>query len=154
MTVLTNALSPEQYEALSRNLPTRDDQRFGEVDLGEPLMAPSFVSLQPSGTVVDPLQNAPTRLSSMPDPVSVSVSRESDVPIGESSVAPGSMQTSSRDLTRSQDELVRNSLENADLATVRRRIGGKRTIPTAPFALSDNVDSVSVLDSTPGSGAL
>ena len=45
-----------------------DDLRFGEVDLGEPpvsqeTMAPSFVPLLPSGTVVDPLQNTPTRLS-------------------------------------------------------------------------------------------
>ena len=43
-------------------------------------------------------------------------------------------------------------MENADPATVRRRVGGKRTIPTVPFALSDNVDSVSVLDSAPEAG--
>ena len=66
---------------------------------------------------------------------------------------PGSMQTSSRDLTRSQGDLVRGSLENADPATVRRRVGGKRTIPTAPLALYlITVDSVSVLDSTPEAG--
>ena len=66
VTELTNALSPGQYEDLSTNLPTRDDLRFGEVDLGEPpvgqeTMAPSFVPLLPSDTVVDPLQNTPTR---------------------------------------------------------------------------------------------
>ena len=48
--------------------------------------------------------------------------------------------------------MVRGSLENEDPATMRRRVGGKRTIPTVPFALSDNVDSVSVLDSTPEAG--
>ena len=36
VTELTNALSPGQYEDLSTNLPTRDDLRFGEVDLEEP----------------------------------------------------------------------------------------------------------------------
>ena len=77
---------------MSANLPTRDDLCFGEVDLGEPLvreetMALSIVPLLPSGNVVDPLQN--TRLSSTPDLVSESASRESDVPIDESSVAPG-----------------------------------------------------------------
>ena len=33
VTELTNALSPGQYEDLSTDLPTRDDLRFGEVDL-------------------------------------------------------------------------------------------------------------------------
>ena len=33
MTELTNALSPGQYEDFSTDLPTRDDLRFGEVDL-------------------------------------------------------------------------------------------------------------------------
>ena len=65
-------------------------------------------------------------------------------------MAPGSMQTSPRDLTRSQGELVRSSLENADPATVRRRIVGKRTIiPPVPSASSADVDSVSVPDSLP-----
>ena len=36
VTELTNALSPGQYEDLSTDLPTRDDLRFGEVDLEEP----------------------------------------------------------------------------------------------------------------------
>ena len=36
VTELTNALSPGQYEDLSASLPTGDDLRFGEVDLGEP----------------------------------------------------------------------------------------------------------------------
>ena len=75
VTELTNALSPGQYEDLSASLPTGDDMRFGKVDLGEPpvgqeTMVPSFVPLLPSGTVVDPLQNTPTRLPSIPDPVS------------------------------------------------------------------------------------
>ena len=82
---LTNALSPGQYEDWPTNLPTRDDQRFGVVDLGEPLvgqetMAPSFVLVLPSGTVVDPLHNTPTSLSSIPDPISESACRASDVP--------------------------------------------------------------------------
>ena len=52
-------------------------------------MAPSFAPLSPSGTVVDPLQNTPTRLPSRPDLVSEPACRESDVPIDEPSVAPG-----------------------------------------------------------------
>ena len=57
VTELTNALSPGQYEDLSTSLPTRDDLRFGEVDLealpvDQETMAPSFVPLFPSGTVV------------------------------------------------------------------------------------------------------
>ena len=109
-----------QYEDLSTHLPTRDDLRFGEVDLGEPpvgqeTMAPSFVPLLPSGTVVDPLQHTPTRLSSIPDPVSESACRESDVAIDECSVAPGSMQTSPREMTRSQGELVRSSSEKKQI---------------------------------------
>ena len=60
-------MSPGQHEDLSTNLPTRDDLRFGEVDLGEPLVdqettTPSLVPLLPSGTVVDPLQSTLTRL--------------------------------------------------------------------------------------------
>ena len=56
VTELTNALSPGQYEDLSTSLPTRDDLRFGEVDLEAPpvdqeTMPPSFVPLFPSGTV-------------------------------------------------------------------------------------------------------
>ena len=106
-----------------------------------------------SGTVVDPLQNTPTRLPSRPDPVSEPACPESDVPLDESSVAPGSMQISPRELTRSQSELVRSSLENADPTTVRRRIVGKRTIiPPVPLALSDNVDSGSVPGSLPENG--
>ena len=112
VTELTNAFFVSwTIQRLSSNLPTRDDLRFGEVDLGElpvgqETMVPSFVPLLLSGTEVDPLQNTPTRLSSIPDPVSESACRESDVPIDESSVAPGSMQTSPQELTRSQCELV------------------------------------------------
>ena len=63
------------------------------------------------------------------------------------------MQTSPRDLTRSQGELVRSSFENADPATVRRRIVGKRTIiPPLPLASSANVDSRSVPESLPEAG--
>ena len=81
VTELTSALSPGQYEDLSTNLPTRDGLRFGEVDLGAPpvgqkTMAPSFVPLFPSGTVVAPSQNTPVRLSSIPNPVSASAGRE------------------------------------------------------------------------------
>ena len=133
VTELTNALSPGQYEDLSTNLPTRDDLRCGEVDLEEPptgqeTIARSLVPLLSSGIVVDPLQNTPTRLPSRSDLLSEPVRRYSDVPIDESSVALGSMQISPRDLTRSQGELVRSSLENPNPTTVRRRIVGKRTV--------------------------
>ena len=87
-------------------------------------MVPYFGPLLPSGTVVDPLQNTPTRLPARQDPVSEPACREYDVPFDESSVAPGSMQISARELTHSQGELVRSSLENADPKTVRRRIVG------------------------------
>ena len=125
VTELTSALSPGQYEDLSTDLPTRDDLRFGEVDLEVPpvdqeTMAPSFVPLFPSGTVVAPSQNTPARLSSIPNPVSASAGRESDVQVDESSLTLGSMQISPRELTRSQ------------------------VISPAPSALPDNVDSASL----------
>ena len=67
---------------------------------------------------------------------------------GESSSTPGSIQISPRELTRSQGELARSSLENADPVIARRRIVGKRTtISPAPLVLSDNVDSASVPES-------
>ena len=153
VTELTNAVSPGQYEDLSTNLPTGDDLRFGEVDLEAPpvdqeTMAPSDVPLFPSGTVVTTSQNTSAQLSSRPNPVSASSGRESDVQIDESSLTPGSIQISPRDLTRNQGELARSSLENADTVTDRRRIVGKRTIISpAPLALSDNVDSASVPES-------
>ena len=49
-------------------------------------MAPSFVPLFPSGTVVAPSQNTPALLSSIPKPVSAPAGRESDVQVGESSL--------------------------------------------------------------------
>ena len=153
VTELTNALSPGQYEDLSTSLPTREDLRFGEVDPEAPLvdqetMAPSFVPLFPSGTIVAPSQNTSARLSSIPNPVSASSGRESDVQVDESSLTPGSIQIAPRELTRSQGELARSSLENADPATERRRIVGKRTIISpAHLALPDNVDSESVPES-------
>ena len=99
MRELTNALSPGQYEDLSTSLQTGDDLRFGEVDLeaspvDQETMAPSFVPLFPSGTAVTPWQNTSARLSSIPNPVSASSVRESDVQIGESSLTPGSIQIS------------------------------------------------------------
>ena len=147
VTELTNALSPGQYEDLSTDLPTGDDLRFGEVDLEVPpvdqeTMAPPDVPLFPSGTVVTQLQNTSARLSSIPNPVSASSVRKSDVQIGESSLTPGSIQISPRDLARCQGDLARSSLENSDTVTERRRIVGKRTIISpSPLALSDNVDS-------------
>ena len=89
VTELTNALSPGQYEDMSTDLPTGDDLRFGEVDLEVPpvdqeTMAPPHVPLFPSGTVVNQLQNTSARLSSIPNPVSASSVRESDVQTGES----------------------------------------------------------------------
>ena len=78
--------------------------------------------------VVDPLQNTSTRLPSRSVPVFEPVHREFDVSIDEASVAHASMQISLRDLTRSQGELVRSSLENSNPTTVRRRIVGKRTV--------------------------
>ena len=87
-------------------------------------------------------------ISSIPNLVSASSGRDSDVQIDESSVTPGSIQISPRELTRSQGELARSSLENADTVTERRRIVGKRTIISpAPLALLDNVDSASVPES-------
>ena len=98
-------------------------------------MAPSLVPLFPSGTVVAPSQNTPARLSSISNPVSASAGRESDVQVCESSLTPGSIQSSPRELTRSQGELARRSLENADPVSGRRRIVGKRTIISpAPLA--------------------
>ena len=127
VTELTNALSPGQYEDLSTSLPTRYDLRFGEVDLEAPpadqeTMAPSFVPLFPSGTVVTPSQNTSARLSSIPNPVSASSGREPDVQIDESSLTPGSIQNSPRELTRSHCDFYRSSLENADTVTERRRV--------------------------------
>ena len=146
--------SPRQYEDLSTNLPTRDDLRFGEVDLeempiGQENMAPSFVPLLPSGIVVDPSQNTATQLPSRSVPVIEPIRRDSDVPIDESSVAPGPMQISPR-LSRNQGELVRSSLESSNPTAVRRRIVGKRTvISSEPLALSVDVDSRSVPDNCP-----
>ena len=101
------ALSPGQYEDLATDLPTRDDLRFGEVDLEVPpvdqeTMAPPDVPLFPSGTVVTQLQNTSARLSSIPNLVSASSVRESDVQTGESSLIPGLIQISPRELTCSQ----------------------------------------------------
>ena len=45
VTELTNALSPGQYEDLSTDLPTRDDLRFGEVDLEVPPVAQETMAL-------------------------------------------------------------------------------------------------------------
>ena len=116
--------------------------------MNQETMAPSFVPLLPSNTVVYPSQNTPTRLPSRSDPVSEPVCRTSDVPIDESSEAPGSMQVSPRDLTRSQGELFRSSLEHPNPTTVSRRNVGKRTVILPELlALSDNVDWGSVPDS-------
>ena len=114
----------------------------------ETMAPPDVPLLFPSGTVVTQLQNTSARLSSIPNPVSASSVRESDVQTGESSLTPGSMQISPRELTRSQGELARSSLENADPVIERRRIVGKRTIISpAPLVLSDSVDSASVPES-------
>ena len=111
-------------------------------------MAPPDAPLFPSGTDVTQLQNTSARLSSIPNPVSASSVRESDVQTGEFSLTCGSIQISPRELTRSQGELVRNSLENADPVIERRRIVVKRTIISpAPLVLSDSVDSASVSES-------
>ena len=68
--------------------------------------------------------------------------------VDESSLTLGSIQISPRELTRSQGELARSSLEHADTVIERRRIVGKRTIISpALLVLSDNVDSASVLES-------
>ena len=88
-------------------------------------MAPSFVPLSPSGAVVDPLQN-----TCHPDQIlflNLSVVKLM-YQLTESSVAPGSMQISPRDLALGQGESVRSSLENSNPTTVRRRIVGKRTV--------------------------
>ena len=89
-------------------------------------------------------------MTSSSDPVSGPLRRDSDVPIDESFVAPGSLQISPRDLTCCQGELVRSSLENPNPTTVKRRIVGKRRVtPPESLALSDNVDSGSVPDGFP-----
>ena len=61
-------------------------------------MTPPDVPLFPSDTVVTQLQNTSARLSSIPNPVSASSGRESDVQTGESSLTPGSIQISPREL--------------------------------------------------------
>ena len=112
-------------------------------------MAP-FVPLFPSGTVVAPSQNTPARLSSIPNPVSASAGRESDVQFDESSRTPGSIKTSPQKLTRSHGELARSSLEIANPVTGRRRFVAKRTVTSpAPVTLPDYVDSASVPESLP-----
>ena len=74
---------------------------------------------------------------------------------GESSLTPGSIQISPRELTRSQGELARSSLENGGPVTERRRIVGKRTIISrAPLVLPDHVDSASVPESLNEAGLL
>ena len=82
VTELTNALAPGKYEDLSTNLPTRDDLRFGEVDLEEPpngqeTMTPSFVPLLLSGIGRSVTKHL-TRLLSRSDHVSEPVRRDSD----------------------------------------------------------------------------
>ena len=68
--------------------------------------------------------------------------------LDEPSLTLGSILISPRELTSSQGELARSSLENADTVTERRRIVGKRTIISpAPLVLPGNVDSASVLES-------
>ena len=89
VTEVTNALSPGQYEDLTTRLPTGDDLRLGEVDLEAPpvdqeTMASSLVPLFPSATVVAPSKNTPARLSPIPNPVSASAGRESDVQVTRS----------------------------------------------------------------------
>ena len=112
VTELTNALSLGQYEDLSTDLPTGDDLR--EVDLEVP--------------PVDQETNAPPDVPLFPSGTVVTQLQNT-------------IQISPRELTRSQGELARSSLENADPVIARRRIVGKRT------TISDNVDSASVPDS-------
>ena len=157
VTELTNALSPGQNEDLSASLPTGDDLHVVRWILENLLLVrkPWNLPLYLCFTLWHRGRSVAKHSHSfvIPDPVSESAGRESDVQVDESSVAPGSMQTSPRDLTRNQGELVRSSLENADPATVRRRIVGKRTIiPPVPSASSANVDSVRVPDSLPEAG--
>ena len=123
MPELTNVLSPGQYEDLSTNL----EVNLEEPPIGQETTVPSFVPLLPSGKFVAPSQYNITRLPSRSVPLEP-VRRVSDVPIDESSVVPGSMRFSPRDLTRSQAELVRSSLESPNPTAVRRRIVGKRTV--------------------------
>ena len=95
-----------------------------------------------------PVDQLTNKRSSIPNPVCASAGRQSEVQVGESFLTPGSIQMSPRELTRSQGELARGSLENADPVTERRRIVGKRTIISpAPWASPDNVDSASLVES-------
>ena len=129
-------------------MPTRDDLRFGELDLEAPpvdqeTMAPPFVPLFPSDTVVTPSQDTSARLSSIPNPVSASSGRESDVQIDESSLTPGSIQISPRDLTRSQGELARSSVREVKEFRVSSvsSAAGQRRLFAMHFVLKSSVDS-------------
>ena len=76
---------------------------------------------------------APLSLSHPHRIFSASSVREFDVQTGESSLTPDSIQISPRELTRSQGELVRSSLKNADPVIVSHRIVGKRTAISLAF---------------------
>ena len=94
VTELTSAMSPGQHEDVSTSLPTRDDLRFGEVDLEEPQFVRETIehSLAPSahpGTVVNPLRHTSSQISptvSGQYTVPASVSRELVAPPGQSLV--------------------------------------------------------------------
>ena len=124
-----------------------------ELPIGQETMAPSSVPLLPSDLVVAPIQNTPTRLPSRSDTVPEPVLRDSDVPVDESSVVPGSMQISPRELTRSQGELVRSSFGKPHPDNCETPNCWKTDIIfPVPLALSDNVDSRSVPDTSPEVG--
>ena len=89
VTELTSALSPGQTADVSTSLPTRDDLRFGEVDLEEP---PFVTSLAPSahpGTVANPSRHTTSQISPTVSgrcAVPASVSRGLVAPPGQSPV--------------------------------------------------------------------
>ena len=88
------------------------------------------------------------RLSSITNPVSASSVRESDLQTGRIFFNTWFDTDFTTRIDRSQGELARSSLENADTVIARRRIVGKRTtISPAPLVLSDTVDSASVPES-------
>ena len=89
VTELTSALSPGQTEDVSTSLPTRDDLRFGEVDLEEPQFVRETIehslalSAHP-GTVANPLRHTSSQIS--PTVSGQYTSRELVAPSGQSPV--------------------------------------------------------------------
>ena len=148
VTELTSTLSPGRYEDLTNSLPTRDDLRVGGVDLEEPQCVRRTIdhSAAPSarpGTVVNPMRNTCSQISragSGQDLVPVSGSREFVTPVGDSPVVPVKVETSPRELTRSQGDFSEFTAKCGS----SRVVGKRAIIPPGPLALPDTVDLVNL----------